>query len=586
MAVMPAAGNLPDFGKFDSHRYADSAALENLQAVEITALTVDTYGFVKGDLNQIQLAQDPTNSTPYDNLSQVWYTVIPMDAGAARLVAEITATTAVDLDLYWGFDFNGDGLPSADEEYGNSATATAYEYLSEWGFPVGFYDVWILVQNWQGSGAPLDDITLSIGNVPYEPADPATMTVLGPETNPAGEPFTLNVLWHDIDTEKGDRLYGLIDVYADAEYETEIGITQLDVRRGVDDVVKTADVASATLGDVITYTIEITNFATGPTAYAINDALPEGLTYVADSATGGAVYDPATNAITWTGTIEPAHYAYDWTTSADDPACTLEVMPDEHPDAYLDWNTTEYAFPTTPGISGDSFWYSTFSTYPAFNYYGIDYTGMHFTADGYAGFDFAATSYNNQQIPNPANPNNVLASFWDDLVVQYDAATNKGVTLVGDGESFATIEYDDVYLWGGSTSVTMDVEIGYYLQPDDAPGAYEIIFAFDNIQPGFLSSASATIGVENADGTVGTLVSYNDPALTIENGSAICFDYVLVPPTHTITFQAVVNEDAMTGPLTNVAFHSTDRFGTVEEAATAVVDLTIFKNIYLPIISR
>jgi len=42
----------------------------------------------------------------------------------------------------------------------------------------------------------------------------------------------------------------------------------------------------------------------------------------------------------------------------------------------------------------------------------------------------------------------------------------------------------------------------------------------------------------------------------------------------------------MTGPLTNVALHSTDRLGTVEEAAIAVVDLTIIKNIYLPIISR
>ncbi len=85
---------------------------------------------------------------------------------------------------------------------------------------------------------------------------------------------------------------------------------------------------------------------------------------------------------------------------------------------------------------------------------------------------------------------------------------------------------------------------------------------------------------------MGTLVSYNDPALAIENGSAICFDYVMVPPTHTITFQVVVNEDAVTGPLTNVALHSTDRLGTAEEVATAVVDLTIIKNIYLPIISR
>ncbi len=77
---------------------------------------------------------------------------------------------------------------------------------------------------------------------------------------------------------------------------------------------------------------------------------------------------------------------------------------------------------------------------------------------------------------------------------------------------------------------------------------------------------------------MGTLVSYNDPALAIENGLAICFDYVMVPPTHTITFQVVVNEDAVAGPLTNVALHSTDRLGTAEEVATAVVDLTIIKK--------
>lgn len=50
---------------------------------------------------------------------------------------------------------------------------------------------------------------------------------------------------------------------------------------------------TATVGDVITYTIEVTNFATDPTEYAINDLLPEGVTYVPDSATGGAVYDLA-----------------------------------------------------------------------------------------------------------------------------------------------------------------------------------------------------------------------------------------------------------------------------------------------------
>jgi len=55
---------------------------------------------------------------------------------------------------------------------------------------------------------------------------------------------------------------------------------------------------------------------------------------------------------------------------------------------------------------------------------------MHFTDDGYAGFAFEDVDYINQEIPDPTDPNNVLAAFWDDMEVQYDAATNKGITLV------------------------------------------------------------------------------------------------------------------------------------------------------------
>ena len=303
-AVLPTASNLPGLVKFESHRDAGGDTITDLVAVEITELTVDTFGFVKGEPNEIQLAVDPTNGDPYDDLSQVYYTLIPMDLGAARVVAEITASTAPDLDLYWGFDINSDGMPQSNEEYEHSATATAFEYLSDWGFPVDFYDVWILVQNWQGSGAPTDDITLMLGVVPYEPVDPPTMTVNGPETNEPGVPFELEVLWHDIDTEEGDRLYGLFDVYADAGYETNIGTTEVDVIRRADDVVKTADVETAFPGDVITYTIQITNYTTDAIEYSINDALPEGVTYVPDSVNGGAVSDEVNNAITWTGEVE------------------------------------------------------------------------------------------------------------------------------------------------------------------------------------------------------------------------------------------------------------------------------------------
>src|SRR5690606_37191344 len=153
-----------------------------------------------------------------------------------------------------------------------------------------------------------------------------------------------------------------------------------------------------------------------------------------------------------------------------------------------------------------------YSTYPPMNYNGVDYAGIEITADGYAGFDMSAISNVNQELPNSTAPNNVLAMFWDDFTVVYDAASNKGLTAVGDGASLATLEFDDIQLNADPTK-TLDMEIGYFLQPDDAPGAHEIIFAYDNITPGLFAAASGTIGVENVDGTVGTLFSYNDTAL-------------------------------------------------------------------------
>ena len=368
---------------------------------------MDTYGWVKGVQTTIALAEDPTNSSAYDDLSQVYYTIIPMDAGAARVVAEITASTAPDVDMFWGFDTNCDGKPQSTEQYEASATGSAFEYLSDWGFPVGFYDVWVLVENWAGSGAPTDDITLSIGVVPWAPVAPVTMDVIGPATNPAGVPFSLDVYWHDIDTEEGDRLYGLADVYADAAYATNIGLMEMDVIRLADDVTKTANVEVANPGDTITYTIEIApNMTPDDLTYTINDVLPDGVTYVAGSVTGGATYDAGTNSILWTGVMPgSSSYYYAPTTSAADPNCTLAIMADGDPtDDYLDWKTTSYGFSTSSSITGDNLWYSTFGTYAPFNFYGVNYTGIHFTDDGYTVFAFNDVSEVNQSLPDCCRP--------------------------------------------------------------------------------------------------------------------------------------------------------------------------------------
>ncbi len=565
-AVLPTTGNIPDWIQFDSYRDAGGGTLTDLFAVEITDLTVETYGFVKGEATTIQLAPDPTNTDAFDDLSQVWYTLIDLTDGAARAVAEITASTAPDVDLFWGIDWNEDGLPSLDELYQASATGTAFEYLSEWGFPAGLPDLWILVQNWAGSGAPEDDITLMLGVVPYDSVDPATMTVVGPETVSAGTPFELQVLWHDIETEDGDRLYGLFDAYADSMYAVGIGVTEVDVVRGPDDVVKAVDVEEAVPGDTATYTIEITNYTDAPVEYMINDVLPDGVTYVADSVTGGAVYDDVANAITWTGTIDTGGYTYAMTTSANDAYCT---MPLANSGAYVDLEG--YGLAASNAVTGEGIWTWTVSGDPI-TFYGQDVGNeLSFTDDGYAFLEEVSVQPSiNADIPDPAVPNNLLAFFWRDLVITYDAATNAGVSLANlttdDVPVGHIIEMDDVSV-SSNPAETYDIEMYISKFVDDAVGEYEAVFAYDNIV-GPLDIAS--VGVENADGSEGVKYAYNDTALSeLTNGTAICFDWKLLSaPPVVITFQVTVDGDA-SGLILNQALHSVDMFGAVEESAAA-----------------
>ncbi len=564
LAVLPTVSNLPDLVKFQTHRDNGADTLSDLVAVELDGLTVDTYGWVKGVQTTFALAEDPTNSSAYDDLSQVYYTIIPMDAGAARVVAEITASTAPDVDMWWGFDVNGDGMPQSTEQYEASATGSAFEYLSDWGFPVGFYDVWVLVENWAGSGAPTDDITLSIGVVPYAPVAPVTMTIDGPDTNPAIVPFSLDIYWHDIDTEEGDRLYGLADVYADPAYATNIGTMEMDVIRRADDVVKTADVTTAELGDTITYTIEINNLESEPYTYTILDEMPDGVTYVPDSVTGGATYDPVSNTINWSGLVDPPGAPYYVVSDSEtDPLCDTGFG------GYV--NLAGFGIYPQSAITGDgTAWTLSPGTIP-FNFYGVNYPTISFTDDGIALFDVAnnwlpATDISHQDIPDADLPNALAAILWQDMEIVY-AVNTKGVSIATAGPDVHIIEYDDVQVKGIPTS-TYDFEIVYTHTVYDDPGWYEIVFAYDNII-GPLNAS--TIGVENAGGLEAAPYAYNDANFT--DGHMVCFDLYRPASTVTITFQVVVDE-LLAATLTNTAVHDNSALGSLPEEASVTIGLT------------
>jgi hypothetical protein len=202
----------------------------------------------------------------------------------------------------------------------------------------------------------------------------------------------------------------------------------------------------------------------------------------------------------------------------------------------------------------------------------VDYPTISFTDDGFALFDavnnYAGSPWTNQNIPDAAKPNAVVAPLWQDMEIVYDLATNKGVSIATAGSGVHIIEYDDVQIWGEPTK-TYDVEIVYYHVVDDTPNYYEIVFAYDNIN-GPLNGA--TIGVENVGGTVATPYAYNNASFA--NGHMVCFDLVTPSATRTITFQVTVDMDADFGPLTNEALHDNNALGTMVEAAKAVVEIS------------
>jgi uncharacterized repeat protein (TIGR01451 family) len=214
---------------------------------------------------------------------------------------------------------------------------------------------------------------------------------------------------------------------------------------------------------------------------------------------------------------------YVMTTTDVDHTC---VVPFANRGAYLD--LAAFGITTLSAISGDGWWLRAFASGAPIQYWGNDFQGLDFSDDGVAMFGAIGIPGAHRDIPDPADPNNLLAMFWFDWEVVYQEAGNRGVSLAfvfgSDADGGVIIEFDDVQPLGDPTQ-TIDFEIFMWRTPNPRLGRHDIIFAYDNInldRPITLGS----IGIENALGTEGVRYAYDDIALeTLTNGMAICFDW-------------------------------------------------------------
>lgn len=565
VAVRPTRGNLPGLVEIDTRRDAGSRLIEDVEAIEITDLTIDAFGLAVGQAMTVTLSQDPTNDDPYDDLGDVFVMTTTVPADGKRLVAETTGSEASDIDLFIG---SGD-TPSAGTELCASTTPTAIEYCDLLEPAPGVY--WILVQNWEESGSPPDDTTLMTAVVD---GDAMNLSVEGPSSVPAGTPFDLRVVWDEPAMEAGQIWYGAFDVGSAPGSPGDVGTVEVDVHRLEDDVAKIVDDDTPSTGQTLTYTITIQpNVTPVDLTYHLTDTIPSGLTYVPASASASqGTVDVTGDTLTYTGTLASpvgAAGSYEITTSATDASCDTGFG------GYV--NLEDFGIMTQSGIVGDTVAFTAFTTGDPINFLGTNYSGMSFVDDGFTLFDFD-NNYGGQPwvpqfVPNAAQPNNLAAILWQDYEIFYDAALNHGVSLATNGAPGGQIivEYDDIQFFGGSAD-TFDFEVVVSRAIDDTPGVYEIVYAYDNLNGDL--SGPATIGWEDAAGAnAGALVNAGDASSEISDGFMVCLNYVgpSFDPV-TITYDVTVDGGA-SGTLTNNVVHITD--DPAAEAVSTSVDVTV-----------
>ncbi|WP_433443772.1 S8 family serine peptidase [Nonomuraea sp. CA-141351] len=174
------------------------------------------------------------------------------------------------------------------------------------------------------------------------------------------------------------------------------------------------------------------------------------------------------------------------------------IAPGAGPAGYLPLD----AFGVTPIPIGDE--QALNLTVPAFTFAGQTYTRLGVTSNGYsvaggtAGGDDIV--FLPQSLPDPARPNNVLASYWTDL----DGTGAPGIlaTVLTDGVNRWVVVEWQVNIFGTTDTKVFQQWIG-------VNGAEDISYAYDPAHlPGAPPAAAGlTVGAENAEGTAGDQIT-------------------------------------------------------------------------------
>ena len=214
-----------------------------------------------------------------------------------------------------------------------------------------------------------------------------------------------------------------------------------------------------------------------------------------------------------------------------------------------------------------------------FNFYGTPYTSMRVLTNGFVRFGTTSTGTGagNEEIPASAAPNNLIAPFWDDLVL--NTATSVRTQTVG-----TTPNRTFIVQWTDMTAYDSADTLSFTFQMRLSEGSNEINFAYylNGVPPApptsvgpFINGDSATVGIENATGSTGLQYSFDTARL--DNGLLIRFSPICLfpqpPATATMTNTATRTNTATTTRTATTA-PTSQASATLPPTATATTQAT------------
>ncbi|UCE90766.1 MAG: hypothetical protein JSV90_04855 [Methanobacteriota archaeon] len=197
----------------------------------------------------------------------------------------------------------------------------------------------------------------------------------------------------------------------------------------------------------------------------------------------------------------PDEYGYVWVDSKGSaPNVTFDwIDVRSGTDAGFSYSTNEFLGPFNVGFM--------------FEFYGNTYNSFFISNNGFITLGAGATDTTNDPIPSASSPNNLIAPFWDEVWVDYYPYNTGDVyyeTIGASPNRQLVVQWDNVSRRYSYDLLTFEVILNE---------TGEVWFQYKDMNTE--SGLSATVGIENIDGSIGCEYSYEEAV--IEDELAIMF---------------------------------------------------------------